>query len=122
MHLEVPAVPYKEIANIKESESSIDVKRRVLNARLLQQNRFVKGKSIFCNSQMGSRDINTFCQLDNASQNLLKEAMHRLHLSARAYYRILKIARTIADLDKNDNIQSNHIAEAIQYRRMEKIN
>jgi magnesium chelatase family protein len=91
----------------------------VVAARHIQEARFANRKKIYCNAQMGPRDIKQFCQLDKDSQDLLEKAMQRLHLSARAYHRIIKISRTIADLAKTVTIQKNHVAEAVQYRRQE---
>lgn len=119
LHLEVPAVPYKDLADSQAGEPSSDIRARVVAARCLQEARFSGRKKIYCNAQMGPRDIKQFCKLDQDSENLLEKAMQRLRLSARAYHRIIKIARTIADLENHDLIKKNHIAEAVQYRRQE---
>ncbi len=120
IHLEVPAVPYKKMAGDSPAEDSAAIRARVNAARLLQHERFARRRNIFCNSQMQARDITRYCLLDNAAQKLLEKAMTSLALSARAYHRILKIARTIADLDGADRLLSGHVAEAIQLRRFDK--
>jgi len=119
LHLEVPAVPYKDLADSQAGEPSATIRARVVAARRVQEARFIGRKKIYCNAQMGPRDIKQFCQLDRGSQQMLEKAMQRLHLSARAFHRIIKIARTIADLENTDMIRQNHLAEAIQYRRQE---
>ncbi|MEJ2689625.1 MAG: YifB family Mg chelatase-like AAA ATPase [Deltaproteobacteria bacterium] len=120
IHLEVPAVPYKKMAGDPPTEDSAAIRARVNAARLLQQARYARRKNIFCNSQMQARDISKYCPLDQAAQLLLEKAMTSLALSARAYHRILKIARTIADLDRADYLLPGHVAEAIQLRRFDK--
>lgn len=119
IHLEVPAVEYKEIASSRQGEPSAAIKKRVEKARAIQNNRFSRRKSIYCNSQMTPNDLKKHCQIDNKSKDLLESAMKKLGLSARAYHRIQKIARTIADLEGADALTSSHIAEAIQYRRLD---
>ena len=119
IYVEVPAVPYKKLMGEVVSESSEEIGRRVNAARKHQSSRF--GRSpIYCNAQMGSRHIRTYCRIDKTSCNLLETAVDKLGLSARAYNRILKIARTIADLDHTADIQADHISEAIQYRSMDR--
>jgi len=120
IHLEVPAVPYKKMAGDPPSDHSAAIRQRVNRARLLQQDRFSKRKNIFSNNQMQARDITRYCTLEQPAHALLEKAMTSLALSARAYHRILKIARTIADMDGADSINSAHIAEAIQLRRFDK--
>lgn len=120
IHLEVPAVPFQEVASATEGESSREIKQRVVAARTIQHHRFRGRKGLFSNSQMSSRDLKKFCVLDRDSLALLEKGMARLGLSARAYHRILKIARTIADLAGQEAIGSDHVAEAIQYRRLER--
>jgi magnesium chelatase family protein len=120
MHLDVPAVPFKEMTDERTGESSGAIKERVDKARLIQKERYLKRKKINCNGQMSSRDIKKFCILDENSKQMLEAAIDRLGLSARAYHRILKLARTIADLAGSLDIQSAHVAEAVQYRRMER--
>jgi magnesium chelatase family protein len=119
MHIEVPPVQVQEISSQQAGESSENIRNRVNLARKLQQERFSRTKAVTCNAGMGSGQINTFCGLDQTSKNLLNNAIERLGLSARAYHRILKIARTVADLDKAAAISSSHLAEAIQYRRQQ---
>jgi len=118
IHLEVPRVKYEKLAEEKVAEESKKVRERVEEARERQRKRFAESK-IKTNSEMKIQDIKKYCQIDERSQQLLKEASSQLHLSARAYHRILKLARTIADLSKSDKIQPEYIAEAIQYRPKE---
>ncbi|QTA82904.1 Mg chelatase-like protein [Desulfonema limicola] len=119
IHVEVPAVPYKDLMGKTVSESSDSIRHRVKKAREIQSERLKKTK-IYCNAQMGSRHIRTYCSIGRDSAELLETAVDRLGLSARAYNRILKIARTIADLDTQENIQINHISEAVQYRSLDR--
>ena len=119
IHLEVPAVPYKDLMKESYAEPSRDIRRRVAAARDIQSRRFGRSK-IYCNAQMGSRHIKTHCKIDEASRGLLESAIDKLGLSARAFNRILKIARTIADLEKKPEIQVDHISEAIQYRSLDR--
>ncbi len=120
IHLQVPAVPFHQVASIEEGENSKSIKERVVSARILQRQRFQGKKKIYSNSQMSNRDLKKFCSLDTTSLNLLEKGMAQLGLSARAYHRILKISRTIADLSGSQTIKSAHIAEAIQYRRLDR--
>jgi len=119
IHVEVPAVPYKDLMGEVASESSEEISRRVSAARRIQSRRFGQS-NIYCNAQMGSRHIRKHCRIDSASCALLESAVDKLGLSARAYNRILKIARTIADLDRKADIHPDHISEAIQYRSMDR--
>jgi magnesium chelatase family protein len=119
LHLEVPSVPYREMAAGNSGEPSAVIKERVENARAVQKKRFTKRKNFYCNGQMTPRDIKKFCPLDQDCEKLIADAVERLGFSARSYHRILKIGRTIADLDRNERLQTKHIAEAIQYRRLE---
>ncbi len=119
MHLEVPTVPYKDMSSTESAEASSVIKERVEHARSIQKERFQRQRDYYCNGQMAPKDIKEMCSLDRPSENLLEEAVERLGLSARSYHRILKIARTIADLDQKENLQTNHVAEAIQYRRLD---
>src|SRR5262245_4188417 len=120
IHIEVPAVKYKELTEQRGAEPSSVIRERVDRARKLQLERFA-GKAIFSNAQMGAREITAYCQVDSAGERLLELAINRLGLSARAYTRILKVARTIADLDDAGPIAAQHISEAIQYRSLDRI-
>lgn len=119
IHVEVPAVPYKDLMGESGAESSKDIRKRVAAARALQSQRFYRTK-IYCNAQMSSRHIKKYCQVDDASATLLETAVDKLGLSARAYNRILKIARTIADLEGQPDIRVDHVSEAIQYRSLDR--
>lgn len=119
LHLEVPPVRLEDIEKAESGEDSLSIRKRVNAARLLQKNRFAAFVSVYCNAQMGTKLIKEFCPLDEAGTRLLRRAVEQLGLSARAYTRIIKIARTVADLDRDENISSAHIAESIQYRRMQ---
>ena len=119
LHVEVPAVPYKDLMQESNAESSAEIRKRVAASRAIQTKRFVRTK-IYCNAQMSSRHIKKHCQIDEASRNLLESAIDKLGLSARAFNRILKIARTIADLQSEPNLQVDHISEAIQYRNLDR--
>jgi magnesium chelatase family protein len=101
-------------------ESSNEIRKRVVSARKIQEQRFKEKKGIYANAQMESADLKTICALNNESQSLIKKAMEQLNLSARAYDRILKVARTIADLDASEEISSSHVAEAIHYRNLDR--
>jgi len=120
IHVEVIPVPFKDLSVQTLSESSAEIRKRVVKAREIQLERFKDAPKIHCNAQMTSSKIRKYCQVDEAGMQLLKNAMEKLGLSARAYDRILKVARTIADLEAVENIQSNHIAEAIQYRSLDR--
>jgi len=122
IHCDVPAVRFRELTDKSVGESSADVKARVDRARSLQAGRFGSGKSgtIFSNSRMGTREIKKYCEVSEDSKRLLETAVERLGLSARAYTRVLKVARTIADLDNEEALKTSHIAEAIQYRTLDR--
>jgi len=119
IHVEVPAVQYSDISSSKPGEASEAIRNRVQTARAIQGERFGKSK-VTCNSRMTTRHLKSHCQLDEAGQDLIKMAMTELNFSARAYDRILKVARTIADLEASESIQANHISEAIQYRTLDR--
>jgi magnesium chelatase family protein len=120
LHVEVTPVNFDELTKKEKGESSQQIRERVIKARDIQENRFVENEKIHANSQMNTKQIQSHCKLNPQSQELLKTAMEKLDLSARAYDRILKVARTIADLDNAENISSAHIAEAIQYRSLDR--
>ncbi|MGQ9644735.1 MAG: YifB family Mg chelatase-like AAA ATPase [Ignavibacterium sp.] len=120
IHIEVPAVKYKELSSKSSGEKSEVIRERVIRAREIQLRRFRDFKHIYSNGDMGSKEIRQFCKLDEAGEELLKMAMTKLGLSARAYDRILKVSRTIADLDNSENILPQHISEAIQYRSLDR--
>jgi magnesium chelatase family protein len=120
IHIEVPAVPYKELSNQYSGEPSEDIRERVLAARTIELERFRNDKKIYANGQMKTRHIKKYCTLMHDAQTLLDTAMQKLGLSARAYTRILKVSRSIADLESSEDIRSHHIAEAIQYRTLDR--
>lgn len=120
IHIEVTPVPFEKLSEERRGESSNKIRDRVTAAREIQSQRFTEFENIHYNAQMGPKQIRNFCQLDDKSKTLLKTAMERLNLSARAYDRILKVARSIADLEANESIEGNHIAEAIQYRSLDR--
>ncbi|MFL5752118.1 MAG: YifB family Mg chelatase-like AAA ATPase [Bacteroidia bacterium] len=120
IHVEVTPVPFSELSRARTSESSSAIRERVIKARVVQQGRYQNRPGIYCNAQMKTKDLQEICSLDEAGNTLLKTAMERLGLSARAYDRILKVARTIADLDSSADIKNNHLAEAIQYRSLDR--
>jgi magnesium chelatase family protein len=122
IHIDVPAVNYKELrGSDSRSESSAQIRERVVRAREVQLNRFAAaGERNYSNAQMGSRQIRTYCDLGTESERMLERAMQQQGLSARAHDRILKVARTIADLEGNPQIEGKHIAEAIQYRTLDR--
>jgi magnesium chelatase family protein len=120
IHIEVAAVNFNELSSSRVGEKSESIKERVIRARDIQTERFKESKNIFKNADMGSKEIRKFIELDIPSQELLKMAMNKLNLSARAYDRILKVSRTIADLNNSEKIKSEHISEAIQYRSLDR--
>lgn len=120
LHIEVVPVPFHELSSRKATENSATIRQRVSNARKIQSQRFAESENVHSNAQMSSRQIRQYCELDKTGQQLIKNAMERLGLSARAYDRILKVARTIADLDAASAIKAEHIAEAIQYRSLDR--
>ncbi len=120
IHVEVPAVRYGELAAKKPGESSCAIRSRVVNARTIQAHRFSGSHGLYCNADMSAKEIKDYCAIDGAGADLLKTAMNKLGLSARAYDRILKVARTIADLAGADDIRVEHLGEAIQYRSLDR--
>jgi magnesium chelatase family protein len=120
IHIEVTPVPFEKLSEDRRGESSVEIRKRVIEARKIQTARFESIGNVHYNAQMSTKHIRKYCVLDEASKQLLKTAMERLNLSARAYDRILKVARTIADLEQTENIVSAHIAEAIQYRSLDR--
>ena len=120
LHCEISQVPFSELSKLKPGEPSEKIRERVIAARQIQEVRFKDFKGIHCNAQMTERLLHQFAEPDAASMDMLRMAMERLKLSARAYSRILKVARTIADLDHAENVQSQHIAEAIGYRNLDR--
>jgi magnesium chelatase family protein len=122
IHVEVTPVPFRELATKRETEKSSVVRERVVAARQVQEQRYKNMEGIYCNAQITSKLSQSFCYIDETGQTLLKNAMERLNLSARAYDRILKVARTIADLVNSETIQTEHLAEAIQYRSLDREN
>jgi magnesium chelatase family protein len=122
LHVEVTPVGFDELAYDIPAEGSENIRNRVIEARLIQKLRFKDNEGIYCNAQMGSKDVETYCQISEAGKSILKKAMDTLGLSARAYDRIIKVARTIADLSKSESIEVIHLAEAIQYRSLDREN
>ncbi|PJB15553.1 MAG: magnesium chelatase [Flavobacteriales bacterium CG_4_9_14_3_um_filter_32_8] len=120
LHVEVTPVSFNELSNIKVGESSNDIRERVITARKIQEKRFENTEGVHSNAQVSPKMLKKICEIDQAGKDLLKKAMDKLGLSARAYDRILKVARTIADLEGTENIQTNHLAEAIQYRSLDR--
>jgi len=120
IHIEVTPVPFEKLTEERKSESSVEIRARVTNARSIQTTRFKESKKVHYNAQMNVKQIREHCLLDEASKGLLKNAMEQLNLSARAYDRILKVSRTIADLQGDNAINGTHIAEAIQYRSLDR--
>ena len=120
IHIEVTPVPFEKLSDERKSETSVDIRKRVTSSRELQTKRFEDSEIVHYNAQMNTKQIRKFCKLDDASMQLLKTAMERLNLSARAYDRILKVSRTIADLEHAENINGSHISEAIQYRSLDR--
>ncbi len=120
LHVEVTPVPIEELSLAGNGESSEKIRERVIRARKIQEERFSDHPNLFCNAQMESKMLRTYCELDKPGQTLLNRAMERLGLSARAYDRILKVSRTIADLAGSESIKPEHVAEAIQFRSLDR--
>jgi magnesium chelatase family protein len=119
IHIEVPAVKFSEVSSDTPGEPSVAIRERVQMARTKQYERF-KNDGIYANAHMKHRHIRKYCKIDDDCLRLMETAMNRLGLSARAYSRVLKVARTIADLDSSEKIASHHISEAIQYRSLDR--
>jgi magnesium chelatase family protein len=122
IHIEVTPVSFEELSDKRSGELSATIRQRVTEARDVQELRFQKREDVHCNAQMDSGLIKAMCHIDESGHRLLKTAMDRLKLSARAYDRILRVARTIADLEKSEQIQTNHLAEAIHFRSLDREN
>jgi magnesium chelatase family protein len=120
LHVEVTPVPFNELSGSSNTEGSAGIRDRVINARTLQEERYKDQPGVYCNAQISSKMLKTVCIIDTVGANLLKAAMNKLNLSARAYDRILKVSRTIADLANSENIKPEHLAEAIQYRSLDR--
>jgi magnesium chelatase family protein len=120
LHVEVTPVPFSELSSKINSENSASIRERVIKARERQEERYKNNPGIYCNAQISSKMLKEICTIDTVGQNLLKAAMEKLNLSARAYDRILKVSRTIADLADSENIKPEHLAEAIQYRSLDR--
>lgn len=120
LHIDVEKVSFEELSQKQKGESSSEIRKRVIEAREIQSRRFMGIPKVYCNAQMNTKLARKLCKIDRQGEALLKKAMNTLGLSARAYDRILKVSRTIADLSKSENIKSSHIAEAIQYRNLDR--
>jgi magnesium chelatase family protein len=121
IHVEVPAVSYKDLANQDDSMTSADIREGIYRARAIQSERLKRSK-IYCNAQMNNRQIKRYCAVERDCHSLLEAAIDKLGLSARAYNRILRIGRTIADLEGVQEIAAHHVSEAIQYRSLDRKN
>ena len=122
IHIAVPAVRYQDLNAPGNAESSEEIKRRIETVRTIQRSRLKGEKSVFYNAAMNTKQVNRYCLLDYEAKNLLKMAMTELNFSARAYDKVLRVAKTIADLDGKETITAGHISEAIGYRSLETIN
>lgn len=122
IHIEVIPVPYKELTDARQAEPSERIRERVMACRKVQEKRFAGVKGVYCNAQMTTRQLRQYCRIDDTGHQLLKNAMDKLGLSARAFDRILKLSRTIADLENREVIGSEHLAEAINYRSLDRDN
>ena len=120
IQIEVVPVPFEKMSDAHPGEASSIIRERVISARQIQENRYADIPGVYCNAQMSSKLLSLYARPDDKGLALLKNAMNRLNLSARAYDRILKVARTIADLENSDLIQPSHLAEAIGYRNLER--
>ena len=120
LHVEAPAVEYKELSDNVPAESSAIIRERIVSAREIQNRRFAKSRKVTCNARMSHTQLKEHCRLDDRGNELLKNAMTDLNFSARAYDRILKVARTIADLAGSQSIGSDHLLEALSYRNLDR--
>jgi magnesium chelatase family protein len=120
LHVEVTPVAFSELSSARTQETSSAIRQRVIRARESQAERYKQHPGIYCNAQMTSKMLKEICIINTVGQNLLRTAMERLNLSARAYDRILKVSRTIADLSESEDIKPEHLAEAIQYRSLDR--
>ncbi len=120
IHIEIVPVPFEKLTTNTKTEKSSTIRDRVIRTRKIQEERFKEINNVHCNAQMSSSLLRQYAVLDNESNKLLKIAMEKLHLSARAYDKILKVARTIADMEESEHIKSKHIAEAINYRNLDR--
>lgn len=120
LHIEVSPVPFDDLSAERNGERSIEIRKRVMKAREIQTKRYEHLKNTHYNAQIGPKQLDEFCELDETGKKLIKSAMEKLNLSARAYDRILRVARTIADLEESEGLKSSHIAEAIQYRSLDR--
>ncbi len=120
LHVEVTPVAFSELSSVQQYEKSSSIRARVIKAREIQEARYKNSEGVYANAQMSSKQLKEICTITTAGQNLLKVAMEKLNLSARAYDRILKVSRTIADLSASADIKPEHLAEAIQYRSLDR--
>ena len=120
LHVEVTPVDFNELSSDRKAEASELIRERVIKARDIQTVRFEERDDVYCNAQMSPKTVRDICKINDAGQMLLKKAMEKLGLSARAYDRILKVSRTIADLDASEDIKIEHLAEAIHYRSLDR--
>jgi len=120
LHVEVTPIAFSELSSLKPQENSATIRNRVMKAREIQAERYKDHPGIYCNAQMSSKLLKEICVINTVGQNLLKNAMEKLNLSARAYDRILKVSRTIADLSESEEIRPEYLAEAIQYRSLDR--
>jgi magnesium chelatase family protein len=120
IHIEVTPVSFNELSDERLSEKSATIRERVVHARAIQSERFKENKLVHCNAQMSTKKVRTVCKISEDGNNILRNAMEKLGLSARAYDRILKVARTIADLESSQDIKIEHLSEAIHYRSLDR--